>query len=108
MDDASTAVPSRATLPGMELTVSPDDLHAAAVAIDGCAHRLESARDEFVTVSVSAVPALGPHAAAMATGAARATAQAAEVVVDDIRHLAAALRVLAQVYERLDVTAVPR
>ena len=29
----------------MELTVSPEDLHAAAAAIAGCAGRLESARD---------------------------------------------------------------
>jgi hypothetical protein len=30
------------------------------------------------------------------------------VVVDDIRHLATALRVLAHVYERVDATAVKR
>jgi hypothetical protein len=92
----------------MELTVSPDDLHAAAVAVDGCAHRLESARADFVSVSVGVIPDLGPHAAATAEGASQAAAQATEVVADDIRHLAAALRVLAQVYERLDATAVPR
>jgi hypothetical protein len=92
----------------MELTVSPDHLHAAAVAVAGCAHRLESARDGFATVSVHAIPALGPRAAATAEGASRAAAQATDVVVGDIRHLAVALRVLAHVYERLDVTAVPR
>jgi hypothetical protein len=92
----------------MELTVSPDDLHAAAVAVDGYAHRLEAARGDFVSVSVSVVPDLGPRAAATAEGASQAAAQATEVVADDIRHLAAALRVLAQVYERLDATAVPR
>lgn len=92
----------------MELTVSPDDLNAAAVAIDGCAHRLESARNDFVSVSVSVIPGLGPRAAATAEGASQAAAQASEVVVDDIRHLAAALRVLAHVYERLDATALPR
>ncbi len=92
----------------MELTVSPDDLYAAAVAVDGCAHRLESARDDFASISASVIPALGPHATATAEGASHAAAQATEMVVDDIRHLAAALRVLAHVYERLDATAVPR
>jgi hypothetical protein len=54
------------------------------------------------------VPALGPHASDAAGRGSQATAAATEVVVDDVRHLAAALRVLAHVYERVDATAVPR
>jgi hypothetical protein len=92
----------------MELTVSPDDLHAAAAAISSCAGRLESARDGFVALAIGAVPALGPHASDAAGSGSRATAAATEVVVDDIRHLATALRVLAHVYERVDATAVKR
>jgi hypothetical protein len=92
----------------MELTVSPDDLHAAAAAIASCAGRLESARDAFVALTTGAVPALGPHASDAAASGSRATAAATEVVVDDIRHLATALRMLAHVYERVDATAVKR
>jgi hypothetical protein len=92
----------------MELTVSPDDLHAAAVAIARCAERLEAAREAFVALSHHAVPELGPRAAAAAGAGSKASAAATEVVVDDIRQLAAALRLLAHVYDRLDGTAVPR
>jgi hypothetical protein len=92
----------------MELTVSPDDLHAAAAAIAGCAHRLESAREAFSSLAAAAVPALGPHASDAAGKGSQATEAATGVVVEDIRHLVAALRVLAQVYARVDATAVPR
>jgi hypothetical protein len=92
----------------MELTVSPEDLHAAAAAIAGCAGRLESARDAFSALAVAAVPSLGPHGAAAAGSGSRAAQTATEVVVDDIRHLSAALRVLAHVYDRVDATAVRR
>jgi hypothetical protein len=90
----------------MELTVSPDDLHAAAAAISRCAGRLESSRDVFVSLATGAVPALGPHASDAAGRSSRATDAATEVVVDDVRHLATALRVLAHVYARVDATAV--
>jgi hypothetical protein len=92
----------------MELTVSPDDLHAAAVAIASCASRLESAREAFVALATGAVPALGPQASDAAGRGSQATEAATEVVVDDVRHLATALRVLAHVYERVDATAVSR
>jgi hypothetical protein len=90
----------------MELTVAPEDLHAAAAAISRCASRLESARDVLVSVATTAVPALGPHASDAARRGSQAAEAAAEVVVDDVRHLAAALRVLAEVYTRVDATAV--
>ena len=92
----------------MQLTVSPADLHTAAAAIDGSAHRIELARERFTAVSADAVPALGPRAAAAAATGSKAAAAATEVVVDDIRQLASALRALAQLYDRLDATAVPR
>jgi hypothetical protein len=90
----------------MELTVAPDDLHAAAAAISRCAGQLESARHVFVSVATAAVPALGPHASDAAGRGSQAAEIAAEVVVDDVRHLAAALRVLAQVYARVDASAL--
>jgi hypothetical protein len=92
----------------MELSVSPDDLHAAAAAIASCAGRLESARDSFVALATGAVPALGPHASEAAARGSQAASAATEVVVDDLRHLSSALRVLAHVYERVDATAVSR
>jgi hypothetical protein len=81
-------------------------LHAAAAAISRCASQLESARHVFVSVATAAVPALGSHASDAAGRGSQAAETAAEVVVDDVRHLAAALRVLAQVYARVDATAV--
>jgi hypothetical protein len=90
----------------MELAVVSDDLHAAAAAISRCASQLESARHVFVSVATAAVPALGSHASDAAGRGSQAAETAAEVVVDDVRHLAAALRVLAQVYARVDATAV--
>jgi hypothetical protein len=90
----------------MDLAVFSDDLHAAAAAISRCASQLESARHVFVSVATAAVPALGSHASDAAGRGSQAAETAAEVVVDDVRHLAAALRVLAQVYARVDATAV--
>jgi hypothetical protein len=57
-------------------------------------------------VATTAVPALGSHASDAAGRGSQAAETAAEVVVDDVRHLAAALRVLAQVYARVDASAV--
>jgi hypothetical protein len=89
----------------MELTVSPDDLHAAAASVSSCAHRLASARAAFVLASAGAVPVLGPHASGTAGDASDAAEAATEVVVEDIRHLAQALRVLARVYDHVDRVA---
>lgn len=92
----------------MELAVRPEDLHAAAVALSTCAHRLDEAHDTFARAAAGAVPELGRRAVA-AAGTATAHAQdAVATIADDVTQLARALRLLADLYDEVDRHAVGR
>lgn len=92
----------------MELTVAPEDLHAAAVALAACARHIDAAVDAFARASARAVPDLGRHATAAAGDAADRAQCAAATVATDVDEVARALRVLAQVYADTDRDAVHR
>ena len=90
----------------MELAVKPEDLHAAAVALSACAHRLEEACEQFAGAAAREVPELGREAVAAAgTSAARAQ-QAVTTIADDVAQLARALKLLAVLYDEVDRRAV--
>jgi hypothetical protein len=90
----------------VELAVKPEDLHAAAVALSACAHRLEEACDAFAGAAAREVPELGREAVAAAgTSAARAQ-HAVTTIADDVAQLARALKLLAAFYGDVDRHAV--
>jgi len=91
----------------MQLRVSPDELHAAGMALGIVADRLEDAAAGFATEATRDAPDLGADAAPAALRGAAAARQAGEVIVSDIRSLSRALRLLAHEYDAVDSTAVP-
>lgn len=92
----------------MQLTAGPADLRAAAAALDSSAGRLADSADTFAARARLDAPELGRSAAGAAGQATQATEQAVTVVVEDIQQLSRALRLLAELYQRLDDTAMPR
>jgi hypothetical protein len=92
----------------VELSVSPEDLHAAAVALAQCSRRLDEARSAFARTAAREVPELG-RAAVPAAGQSAARAQEAVGTIEaNIDQLARALRLLAHVYAQVDRKAVGR
>lgn len=92
----------------MQLTVRPHDLHRASLVLTSVAGRLDDAATDFDRRIAPDVPELGREAAAAAARSAAAVVQAVDVVADDVRQVARALRLLAEAYPQLDSTAVPR
>lgn len=90
----------------VELAVTPDDLHAAAVALAGCARRLEEAQAAFRAAAARDVPDLGREAVAAAGESATRADRAVATIADDIEQLSRALRLLAQLYAQVDRQAV--
>ena len=90
----------------MELTVTPADLHAAAVALSACAHRLDDAVDAFARAAAREVPSLGREAVEAAGTSAGRAQTAVGTIASDVEQLARALRVLAVLYAEVDSGAV--
>lgn len=92
----------------MELRVTPEDLHAAAVALAGCAARLDDEVAAFAAAVARDVPDLGREAVAAAGESATRAEHAVETIADDITQLGRALRLLAHLYAQVDHQAVHR
>jgi hypothetical protein len=91
----------------MELAVRPDDLAAAAVALNGCSARLQDAVETFVHRAQSDLPDIGTDTA-QATGRGVTTAtREARIITTDINQVAKALVALAHGYRAIDRAAIP-
>ena len=92
----------------MELSVRPDDLTTAAAVLRRVHDELGRACDDFSSVAVRLVGALGPHAAETARSAVQTSAAAAGSVQDDLATFAQGLSAAAVYYAAVDGHALGR
>ncbi|HEX3823426.1 MAG TPA: hypothetical protein VHV79_03045 [Mycobacteriales bacterium] len=92
----------------MELSIRPDDLYAAAVALSACSNRLSDAALSLARDGQLDLSAVGVRSAEAVGRGVVAAEEAIHLVATDVERLGSALASLARHYPHVDASAVRR